>query len=151
MLYIGSDHGGFELKKNLAIFLTKKNIPFQDLGASFYDSQDDYPVYAEKVARAVMNNTHNLGILLCKSGQGVCIVANKFSGIRAALAWDIASTKSSRNDDNANILCLSANTLSKNHALTLIATWLATPFSREQRHKRRIEKIKKIEKILLHS
>ncbi len=147
MIFIGSDHGGFELKEYIKKFLKKEHISFQDIGAEFYNPTDDYPLVAEKVARAVATKKNALGILLCKSGQGVCIAANKIHGVRAALCWDTASAKSSRNDDNANILCIPAQLLTPRQTIPIIKKWLATPFSKEPRHKRRVAQIAQIEKI----
>ncbi len=146
MIYIGADHGGFELKEYIKKFLKKELISFQELGANISDSSDDYPLIAEKVARAVGKKKNALGIILCKSGQGVCIAANKIHGIRAALCWNTASAKSSRNDDNANILCLPAQFLTPQQTISIIKKWLATPFSKEPRHKRRVAQIIKIER-----
>lgn len=148
MLYIGSDHGGFELKEIIKKFLKKQHIAFQDCGADYYNPDDDYPAFAEQVGTQVIKNNKNLGILLCKSGQGVCIAANKIHGIRAALCWDSVSAYHSRNDDNANILCLPANFLTSKQVILIIKKWLATPFSREPRYKKRINQILKSEKTL---
>jgi len=148
MLYIGSDHAGFELKEHIKRFFKKQHISFQDVGAEFYNPTDDYPLVAKKVAQEVAKKKNALGILLCKSGQGVCIVANKIHGIRAALCWNTAATKSSRNDDNANILCLPAQFLTPKQTIPIIKKWLATPFSKEPRHKKRVTQITQIEKTL---
>lgn len=146
MLYIGSDHGGFALKEKLKNFLKKQRISFQDVGAHAYNPDDDYPKYAEKTAREVVKNNSNLGILLCRSGQGVCMAANKISGVKAALCWNIKSAKHSRNDDNANILCLPADFLTFKEARAIVKKWLATRFSKEPRHTRRIMQIRTLER-----
>src|SRR5437870_661700 len=142
MLYLGSDHGGYKLREELKQFLKKKKIAFSDLGPKKLVSNDDYPVYTKKVAKAVEKNLKkNLGILICRSGQGVCIDANKFKGIRAALAWNEKIAKHSRTDDNANVLCLASDYISTEVAEDIVAVWLKTPFSNAPRHLRRIKEI----------
>ena len=147
MVYIGSDHGGFRLKESLKKYLVKKNIKFEDLGAPALNAKDDYPDYAEKVARAVAKNPDShMGILMCRSGQGMCIAANKVSGVRAASAWNLKLAYSTRNDDGANILCLATDYMSEKIALNIATVFINTPFSKAARHGRRVLKIKKMEK-----
>lgn len=142
MLYIGSDHGGYKLKEDLKKLLQKRKVKFADVGPLKLNDQDDYPPYAKKVAQAVQKDPDkNRGILLCRSGQGVCIAANKFKGVRAALCWNEAVAKHSRNDDDANVLCLASDFISTEMAEDIILTWLDTPFSFEQRHIRRLKEI----------
>lgn len=146
MLYIASDHGGFKLKEDLKKVLDKKNIQYTDLGPKKVNLSDDYPDYAKLVAQQVSKSPiKNSGILICRSGQGVCIVANKFKRVRAALVWNLAEAKISRNDDMSNVLCLPADYVSSKKAILLVESWLNTPFSKELRHKRRIKKIEQIE------
>ncbi|MBU6447350.1 RpiB/LacA/LacB family sugar-phosphate isomerase [Patescibacteria group bacterium] len=146
MIYIGSDHGGFKLKEELKNFLRARKIAFRDMGAKKYVEDDDYPQYAIAVAREVKKSPEkNKGILLCRSGQGVCIAANKFKGVRAALAWNERIARHSRNDDDANVLCLASDFISPETAQDVLSAWLDTPFSFEQRHIRRIKEIKKLE------
>ncbi|HMQ02240.1 MAG TPA: RpiB/LacA/LacB family sugar-phosphate isomerase [Candidatus Doudnabacteria bacterium] len=149
MIYIASDHGGYKLKQQLNKFLHQQDQEFVDLGPLKYKAGDDYPDYGVKVAKQVSKNpVSNLGILLCRSGQGMCIVANKFSGVRAALVWNTKQARLSRNDDMTNVLCLPSDFLTTGQAEAIVKTWLATPFSTDQRHMRRIKKISRLEKIL---
>ncbi|HAJ44564.1 MAG: hypothetical protein UV53_C0003G0014 [Candidatus Azambacteria bacterium GW2011_GWE1_42_9] len=147
MLYIGSDHRGYNLKETLKIYLRELNCVFDDLGAKELIPDDDYPDYALMVAQKVAENPdENRGILICGAGVGVDIVANKIKGIRSALCFDIKQAQASRNDDNTNVLSLPADFISEDLAKAIVKTWLETPFSNDNRHARRIEKIKKIEK-----
>lgn len=147
MLYIGSDHRGYNLKENLKIYLTELSFEFDDLGAKELIPDDDYPDYALLVARKVAEDSeNNRGILICGAGVGVDIVANKIKDIRSALGFDVKQAQASRNDDNTNILSLSADFTSENLAKEIVKIWLETPFSGDARHIRRVEKIKKIEK-----
>lgn len=146
MLYIGADHGGFGLKEQLKKFFVQQKIEYIDLGAAAFVDGDDYPLYAEKVAREVAKNpAKNLGVLLCRSGQGVAIAANKIKGVRAAVIWNEAEARASRNDDHANILCLPSDYVSLVKARKIVTTWLDTPFSQEARHVKRVKMIGKIE------
>lgn len=146
MLYIASDHAGFQLKKTLVSYLTKVlKMPVENLGPSVYDENDDYPDFARAVAERVAEIHENRGIVICGSGHGVCITANKFPHIRAILAPSIESAKFGRKEDDANILCLAGRVLSDEHARAIVKTFLETPFSGEDRHVRRLQKIAKIE------
>src|SRR3989344_4242475 len=139
---IGADHAGFELKEKLKAYLTK-NYSVYDLGNLIYDKNDDYPKYASKVAKAVAKNKNSFGILICGSGQGVCIAANKIKGIRAALAENIRDAKLSRKDDDANILCLQGRVLNFHNAKNIINGFLKAKFSNANKYKRRINQIKR--------
>jgi len=146
MIYIASDHGGFKLKEYLKRYLKSKKIEFKDLGPEKFKDGDDYPDYASKVAKQVSKNPiRDQGILLCRSGQGVCIVANKFRHVRAALVWNIDQARMSRNDDMANVLCLPSDYISPFVSEHIVQVWLATPYSTEMRHMNRIKKISEIE------
>lgn len=145
-IYLASDHAGFKLKEKIRVFLAKQKYQVEDLGNHNLSSQDDYPDYAEKVSIAVQKNLKlNKGILLCGTGQGVCMTANKFKGIRAALGYSVAAAKQSRAHGDSNILCLSGKSLSAELAKKIITAWLKEKFSGEARHKRRLQKIKIIE------
>ncbi len=149
MIYLAADHGGFKLKQSLVKFLQKQKLEFKDMGPSKFKDGDDYPDFGVKVAKEVSKNpVSNIGILICRSGQGMCIVANKFRGVRAALVWNSAAAKLSRNDDMANILCLPSDFLDSKQATAIVKTWLATPYSTDNRHMRRIKKISKLEESL---
>lgn len=146
MIYIGADHRGYKLKEVLKAYLKELNFEFEDLGALELIPDDDYPDYALAVAKKVAENPEeNRGILICGSGVGVDIVANKIKGIRSALGFDIKQAQMSRNDDNANVLSLSSDFISESLAKEIVKIWLETPFSGLERHARRIEKIKEIE------
>lgn len=146
MIYIGADHRGYELKEKLKAYLTELNIILEDLGAKELIADDDYPDYALMVARKVAEDSeNNRGILICGSGVGVDIVANKIKGIRSALCFDAKQAQASRNDDNANILSLPADYISEDLAKEITKAWLETPFSGSEHYMRRVEKIKKIE------
>ena len=140
MIALGSDHGGFELKKEIAAHLEKRGLAYKDLGTYSPDSCD-YPVYAKAVARAVASGECDRGILICGTGIGVSITANKFRGIRAALCGDCFSAEATRLHNDANVLTLGARVTGPGLALKIVDTFLDTPFSGDERHKRRISMI----------
>lgn len=147
MIYIGADHGGFRLKETIKKFLKKDGVKVTDLGARKLQPKDDYIGYAALVAKKVSANpSRDVGILICRSGQGVAIVANKFKNVRASLVWNTAEAKMSRQDDMSNILCLPADYISPHSAENIAQTWLATAYSTEERHLRRVKKISVLEK-----
>jgi RpiB/LacA/LacB family sugar-phosphate isomerase len=146
MIYIGSDHGGFALKEQIKEFLDEAKLPFEDLGPTILNPGDDYFDYAAPVAEKVAADPlDNLGIVICRSGQGVNIVANKFKGVRAALVWNVKEAKMSRTDDLVNILSLPADYISADVTKNIVKTWLSTPLGAEERHVRRVQKIKDLE------
>ena len=108
IIYIGSDHNGFHLKKAIADFLMRNNFKFADDGDEVLDPNDDFPVFASKVVNSILSSDDEdpRGILICGSGQGMCMAANRFKGIRACLALDSEAARASRNDDNSNIICI---------------------------------------------
>ena len=140
MIAIGSDHGGFALKKALMAHLEKRGLAYQDFG-TYDEASCDYPVYAKKVARAVADGTCERGILICGTGIGVSIAANKIPGIRAALCGDCFSAEATRLHNDANVLCMGARVVGEGLALKIADTFLDTPFSRDERHIRRISLI----------
>lgn len=142
-IYIGTDHNGFVLKNSLVTYLNKAGYEVVDVGGERLDPDDDFPVFAQKVVNELLASDDNqpMGILLCGSGQGMCMAANRFRGIRAALGYDRESVKSSRNDDDANILCLPARHLKADTANVLVETFLNTPFSHVGRFQRRIKEL----------
>lgn len=147
MIYIGADHGGYKLKEQIKKFLAKKKFDFEDVGAKTLVKDDDYPDYAKLVARKVSQNPlRNVGILICRSGQGVCIVANKFNHVRAALVWNTKEAEMSRTDDMANVLCLPSDYISNKETEAILNVWLNTKYSTETRHMRRVKKISALEK-----
>ena len=138
-IFISSDHAGFKLKESIKMYLSKKRLSFQDLGPS-NDNKVDYPDYAHKVAKKVKTSKNNVGILVCGSGTGMNIAANKHKNIRAAQCFNLKSTKLSRLHNDANIITLGARVLSKNNALKFISVFLNTKFE-GGRHSKRIRKI----------
>lgn len=144
-IFIGADHGGFKLKEEIKDWLKDWGYEHEDLGASNYIPEDDYPDYAWPVALKVGNTPSALGILACRSGQGECIVANKAKGARAALAWNEKSAEAARHDDDANILCLPADYVSLDDAKKIVHAFLTTKFGKDERYHRRVDKVRKID------
>ena len=147
MIYLATDHRGFQLKESIKKFLAGRGIEAEDTGAFAYAEEDDYTDFAAAAATKISQNPlEHKGIFICGSGHGVDIVANKFRGIRAALCWNTAVAKQSREHEDANVLVLPTDWLDARAAEEIIAAWLGTPAGNEERHKRRIEKIQDIEK-----
>ena len=140
MIAIGSDHGGFELKQEIAAHLTRRGLACRDFG-TYSKESCDYPVFATAVAKAVASGECERGILICGTGIGVSITANKFRGIRAALCGDCFSAEATRQHNDANILALGARVTGPGLALKIVDTFLDTPFSGDERHLRRISMI----------
>lgn len=142
-VYLTSDHGGFELKAKLVEFLKGKNYDVEDLGPDSLDPTDDYPDYVAKGARALLSNhpEKNRLVMACRTGEGEVIAANRFAGIRAVVVWNEAVAKKSREHNNANVLCLSGDYVDTETDLGIVETWLTTPFSGDERHVRRLQKI----------
>ena len=145
MIYIGADHRGFELKRRLSKRLLDEGYKVTDLGDDHLDSSDDYVDFAEKVAEATKSDGGNFGIILCGSGAGVDMVANKIDGVRSALAFDVIRARQAREHENANVLSLPADTLDEEGAWEIIEAFLKTPFSGSSRHLRRLEKMERVE------
>lgn len=141
MIYLGSDHAGYRLKEFLKQYLQKKNINYEDFGTNS-EEPVDYPDYAFKVARAVAKDRKSRGILICGTGTGMVMAANKVKGIRAAVAYDEYSAEMSRHDNDANVLCLRGRKVNFEKQKKLVEIWLKTKFSGIARHKRRIAKLK---------
>lgn len=144
-VYIGSDHRGFRLKEKLEVWLKSKKFEIKDMGAYEYDPKDDYTLYAEKVALMVRDNEGSKGILLCGSGVGVDVVANKFDGIRASIGKTAKQVKAGREDDDMNILVIAAEFTNDRDAKKMTMAFLKTEFDKEARHERRLQEIKRIE------
>ena len=140
MIAIGSDHGGYELKNEIMEHLKGRNIEFIDCGTYSKDSCD-YPDYAKAVAEKILTNEAENGILICGTGIGISIAANKIKGIRAALCHDCFSAEATKEHNNANILALGARVVGPGLALKIVDTFIDTPFSNDERHIRRINKI----------
>ena len=146
LIYIGADHQGFRLKESLKKFLKNQGYEIVDVGNSHYDEDDDYPDFAGLVARQVaQDSTNRRGVVICSSGVGVDITANKFKGARSALVDNIEAARLSRHDDDANVLALAARFINEEEAKKILDIWLKTPFSGDERHKRRLKKIMEIE------
>ncbi len=140
-VYVTSDHGGFEAKQRLVAWLHEAGYAVEDLGAPELKPDDDYVEYGIALGERVAAESDAKGIALCRNGQGINIAANKVRGIRAASAWNEAVARSSREDDDANVLSLAADVLSFDELAAITDTWLTTAFSGEQRHVRRLAKL----------
>lgn len=140
MIAIGSDHGGFELKKEVMAHLDARGLEYKDFG-TYSDASCDYPVYGKAVAKAVASGECERGIIICGTGIGISIAANKVHGIRAALCGDCFSAEVTRQHNDANVLALGARVVGPGLALKIVDTFLDTPFSNGERHIRRIEMI----------
>ena len=145
---IGADHGGFELKAKLIALLRSQGLEVADLG-THSPTPCDYPQVGYKVASAVAQGRFDRGLLLCKSGIGIAIAANKVPGVRAAVCGDVFDAKRSRSHNDANVLVLGAEKLSERTAKRITQTWLSTPFESGGRHERRVRQIAAIERTVL--
>lgn len=145
-IYIGADHNGFALKQELINALIAGGYSVVDKGDVELQPEDDFPQFAARVVSAIKasEDPEPLGILICGSGQGMCIAANRYKGIRASLVWNTEEARSSRNDDDCNVLCLAARYIEPGEAIRLAELWLATPFSGAARFKRRIKELDKL-------
>lgn len=141
---LGSDHGGYKLKEIVKAYLLSQGYEVEDFGTHSADSVD-YPIYGLKAALAVSKGQCDKGIVICSTGIGISIAANKVKGIRAALCNDLLSARLTREHNDTNVLALGAFIVGEKLALAIVDTWLNTPFSNEERHKRRIEGIAQIE------
>src|SRR5688572_24728356 len=130
-IFLGADHNGFELKKALLEVLQRSGHEVADEGDTKLDPADDFPQFAERVVRAmqVSGDSQARGILICGSGQGMCMAANRFKGIRASLVWDVAEAHAARNDDDSNVLCLPARSIGTDEAVRITEAWLMAPFA----------------------
>lgn len=144
-VFIGADHRGFKLKTKIKTWLESWDLEAIDLGARTFDPSDDYTLYAEKVAVMVRDTKGGRGVLLCGSGIGVDIAANKFDGIRASIGKSASQVKSGKRDDDMNILVLAADHTKEGEAKEMVRAFVNTKFSGKERHKRRLKEIEKIE------
>lgn len=140
-VFIGADHAGFLFKAHLSDVLRVHGYIIEDLGAHELVPNDDYPEYAARVAHAVLTHPGSKGILLCGSAEGMCMAANKFEGIRAGVGFSQAAAHFMRSDDDANIICIPTRIAVNDDRSEIAKTFLTTPFSGEERHKRRIKEI----------
>ena len=140
MIALGCDHGGYELKQEIIKYLEENNIEYKDFGCDSTDSTD-YPIYAKRVAIAIQNGDCEKGILICGTGIGITIAANRYEGIRAANCTNSFMAEATREHNDANILGMGARVIGVGTALKIVDTFLNTPFSEEERHIRRIKQI----------
>lgn len=141
MIYLGADHRGYNLKEELKKFLEQGKIKFKDLGNLEYDEKDDYPDFAKKVAEKISSNSKkDKGILICGTGIGMSIVANKFKEVRAGLCLSGYMAKRAAEEDDINILCLAADITDAGTSEKIIKEWFKAKFKKEERYKRRIKK-----------
>lgn len=140
MIAIACDHGGYELKLEILKYLDKEQIPYVDLGCDSTDAVD-YPVYARKVTSVIKDGSCDKGILICGTGIGISIAANKVPGIRAALCTDCFCAEATRQHNNANVLALGGRVVGPGLAVKIVDTFLHTEFSGAERHQRRIDMI----------
>ncbi|HEY5805888.1 MAG TPA: RpiB/LacA/LacB family sugar-phosphate isomerase [Candidatus Saccharimonadales bacterium] len=145
-IYIGADHNGFELKRELLDVLSAVGYEVIDEGGKVLRPDDDFPQFAARVVMAMKasDSQDPRGILICGSGQGMCMAANRYKGIRASLAWSLEEARASRNDDDSNILCLPVRYISAKDAVKIAEAWLATPFAGAPRFKRRIKELDRL-------
>ena len=144
MIALGADHGGYKLKEEIKKYLDEKEIPYKDFG-TYSEERTDYPIYAKEVSKAVQNKECDLGILICTTGVGMTIVANKFKGIRCSVCNDEATAKQAKEHSNINVLALSAENVSISKAVPIIRIWLASEFLKG-RYADRLQMIQDIEK-----
>ncbi|HEY8186405.1 MAG TPA: ribose 5-phosphate isomerase B [Pyrinomonadaceae bacterium] len=142
---IGADHGGYPLNERVIRELDAAGHEILDFGTHVGSRPDDYPDYAIKVSQAIRDNQADIGILICGSGVGAAVAANKFTGIRAGLCGDTYSAHQSREHDDCNVLCLGARVTGEELALDIVRAFVAARFTGEERHLRRLAKIAEIE------
>jgi len=142
---IGADHGGYPLNEKVIEELTRVGHQITDFGTHDGSIPDDYPDYAKLVGEAVQNGVAEIGILICGSGVGAAVAANKLYGIRAALCGDTYSAHQSREHDDCNVLCLGARVVGVELALEIMRAFVAARFTGEERHRRRLAKVQALE------
>lgn len=142
-IYLGADHNGYDYKQRLMAFLRQVGLDVVDEGDQQLKADDDFPQFAGRAVSALLADPDKSAkaILICGSGQGMCMAANRFKGVRASLCWNVSEARASRNDDDANVLCLAARHTSLEEAQKIVTAWLATPFAGAPRFKRRIQQL----------
>lgn len=141
-IFIGADHRGFEFKNKVIEYLQEKNIRVEDMGAYEYNANDDYPDFAQKVATAVMQNPeNNVGIVICGSGVGVSIAANRYRGIRAALGFDVHQIQHAKENDHINVLALPSDYVDLEKAKQLLEAFINAQKNQGEKYKRRLDKL----------
>ncbi len=143
-VFLAADHGGYDAKEQLKAQL-QAEFEIVDMGPNNMNPDDDFTSFAEEVARAVVAEASSMGVLVCRSGEGMAIAANKISGVRAALVWNQSVARETREDNDSNVLSLPADHITTDEMLAITRIWLTTPFSGEERHSRRIEQIAELE------
>lgn len=142
-IFVGADHNGYVLRNQIIDYLRRARYEVDDLGDVKLDPDDDFPQFAGRVVSKMLasDDPDPRGILICGSGQGMCMAANRFKGIRASLVWNVEEARAARNDDDSNVLCLPAHLLNKEEALLITETWLNTPFAGAARFVRRLKQL----------
>ena len=145
-IFIGADHNGFAIKGDLIAWLDQAGFEVVDEGDTKLQPEDDFPQFAARVVSALLSSDDEdpRGILICGSGQGMCMAANRFKGIRASLCWNVDEARMSRNDDNANVLCLPSRVIAAGKAENIVRVWLDTPFAGAPRFVRRLNELDKL-------
>lgn len=143
MIALGADHGGYKLKEEIKRYFDESGIEYKDFG-TYSEERTDYPIYAKKVSQSIQNKECEYGILVCRSGYGMTVVANKFKGIRAASIYNEESAKFAKADDDINIITLGGDYLSTNDAINIIRNWIGTEF-KGGRYEDRLKMIEEIE------
>lgn len=144
-IYLGTDHAGFELKEKIKSYLLEKGFEVKDCGAFEFDKNDDYPDFVSKAAVKTSQDAQSFGIVFGKSGAGECIVANKIKNVRAVLGFSEENVKLAREHNDVNVLSLGSAFVDEKLAEKMVTIFLQTPFTNEERHIRRVNKIKEIE------
>ena len=144
MIAIGCDHGGYKLKEEIKKYLDELGLKYKDFGTDS-EERTDYPIFAKEVAKAVSKGESEIGILICRSGHGMEIVANKYKGVRAASITSEDDARFAKSDDNVNVMTLGADCLDTDEAIRIMRTWIATEF-KGGRYQERIDMINEIEK-----
>lgn len=140
-IYLGADHGGFELKERLKLLMQQQGVEIEDCGASTLVPDDDYPVFAKIVAEKMMSDSSSFGVLICRSGGGMAIAANRYKGIRAVDCMNVEAAIHARTNNDANVLTLAAEWMSETDAVKIVDAFLHTAFQKEERFVRRIEMV----------
>ncbi len=144
-VYVGADHKGFYFKERVEAFLQQLNCEVEDKGDDTLDPSDDFTTFAARVVAAMQSDEDDAsrGILICGSGQGMVMAANRFQGVRAGLGWSVEAARSIRNDEDSNVLALPAELIEQDEVLwqNIVKTWIATPFAGAERYKRRIRQL----------
>jgi ribose 5-phosphate isomerase B len=143
-IYLGADHAGYELKNALYEHLIHSGYEVEDLGAKTLEKEDDYPRYAYAVAVKVLGGDDDLGILICGSGQGMSIAANRVNGVRATLAWSEETAVAAKKDDNSNILVLPSRYITEDEAFAATESWLKASFDRDPKYARRLDELEEL-------